>query len=102
MQALLVLAVLIFSLHIQHEIKPFRLDELNKMEILAILTATVTIYCGLFYLTKALHEGSKILLFVLMIVINLYFLGYWLVKMTGAGMLLVRQKFSCLKRFIRS
>lgn len=96
------LVILIFSLHIQNQIKPFKLYELNQMEIRAILVAFVTIYCGMYYLTDELNDASKIILFIVMLLANLYFLVYWCVKMGGAGMNIVREKVSCLKRIIRA
>ena len=72
------------------------------MEIRSILVATITIYCGLYYLTEDLNTISKIILFIVMIFANLYFLIYWLIKITGAGMNIVREKISWLKRFIKA
>jgi hypothetical protein len=66
------------------------------MEARGILSATVTIYCGLYYLTLKLNEESKYLFFAIMILVNVYFLSYWLYYccLTILGMLLVRLKFS--------
>jgi hypothetical protein len=77
-QALTCFLVLIVALHLQNQIQPFDRYELNQMEIRAIIVATVTIYCGLYYLTDDLNEVSKINLFVIMIVSNVYFLVYWI------------------------
>ena len=71
------------------------------MEIRAIIVATVTIYSGLYYLTNDLSNSSKIVLFIVMVVANLYFLIYWLIKITGAGIDVAREKISCLKSFIK-
>ncbi len=71
------------------------------MEYRSILVATVTIYCGLYYLTKDLSEETKIMLFVIMLAVNAYFLTYWIYKMFGAGMSIAKQKMPCLKRFLR-
>jgi hypothetical protein len=72
------------------------------MEIRAIIVATVTIYCGLYYLTDDLDEPSKILLFVCMVVANVYFLIYWCRKMFGAGIYLAREKLSFLRSVIKA
>jgi len=72
------------------------------MEIRSILVATVTIYCGLYYLTNDLDEGAKIVLFIVMIITNLYFLIFWLIKMSDAGMNMAREKINCLRSLIRA
>jgi hypothetical protein len=71
------------------------------MEYRSILVATVTIYCGLYYLTKDLEDTSKIILFVVIVVINAYFLIYWIRKMMGAGISFASTKIPCLKRLFR-
>ena len=68
------------------------------METRSILVATLTIYCGLYYLTNHLEESSKIGLFVMMILCNLYFFVYWFFKISGAYLNIARKKVPCLKR----
>ena len=72
------------------------------MEIRAIIVAAVTIYCGLYYLTRDINEFSKIILFGVMIAANAYFLTYWVVKMCGAGIYVARAKCPCLRGLIPS
>ena len=72
------------------------------MEIRAIICASVTIYCGLYYLTNDINETSKIILFAIMLFANAYFLIYWLIKMCGAGVNMARAKCPCLRSFIRA
>jgi hypothetical protein len=101
-QALTVLIVLIISLHIQNQVQPFDRYDLNQMELRAIMVATVTIYCGLYYLTDHLDYASKVILFVVMIAINVYFLIYWIQKMLGAGVYYARDRITCLQSIIRA
>ena len=58
--------------------RPFNYKHLNRMESISLLVATVTIYCGLYFLTRHLDEPTKILFFFIMIIANLIFVGYWL------------------------
>jgi len=70
-------------------------SSLNQMEFRSILVATVTIYCGLFYLTEDLDETTKIILFATIIIANFYFLLYWLAKMFEACIDLAKKKLPC-------
>ena len=96
--ALCCLFVLLMSLHLQNQVKPFNLPEYNSMELRSIMVATVTLYCGLFYLSGDIDEVTKYLLLVLMIGFNLYFLIYWCYKMAGAGLTLVLESVSCIRK----
>lgn len=66
------------------------------MEIRSILVSACTIYCGLYFLTDDLGEESKIILFVIIVVTNVYFLYYWLTKMFGVGIELLGRKIPCI------
>ena len=94
-QALCVLILLIISLHIQNQIQPFMSSDLNQMEFRSILVATVTIYSGLYFLTQDLDQSTKLILFITMIVANLYFFIYWCSKMFQAGIDIAKQKLPC-------
>jgi hypothetical protein len=80
----------------QISVEPYTHKTLNIMEARGILSATVTICCGLYYLTLKLNEESKYLFFAIMILVNVYFLSYWLYYccLTILGMLRVRLEFS--------
>jgi hypothetical protein len=47
------------------------------MELRSIIVASVTIFCGLYYLTGDLGEIAKVLFFLVMLLANLYFLSYF-------------------------
>ena len=98
--ALCCLIVLITSLHFQYKIEPFNRKEYNDMELRSIMVATVTLYCGLFYLTKNLSVGEKYTILALMLAVNLYFLIWWLYKMFGAGVILLRNELPCLRKYL--
>jgi hypothetical protein len=63
-QALTVIIVLILSVYLQDSQRPFNCKQLNSMEVQALLTASVTIYCGMFYLSGGIDEFVKTSLFI--------------------------------------
>lgn len=73
-QALTVMILLLLCLHIQVQNKPFIGDVLNQMEGRSIFVAAITIYCGLYYLTGDLDEWAKIVFFIVILAVNLFFL----------------------------
>ena len=96
-QALTCLFILLISFDLQKRFKPFKVDHLNEMEERAVLTATLTIFCGLYYLTDHLEEPTKIFFFVVMVTVNVYFLSYWLFHMCNALKSLAIQKIPFLR-----
>lgn len=48
------------------------------MELRAILVSAITIYCGLYYLNVELNKYVSLLLFLFILISNIYFLLYWL------------------------
>jgi hypothetical protein len=97
-QALTVMLLLIFTLHLHHEFQPFMNDELNQCESRSILVSAITIYCGLYYLTGHLDYYTRLWLFVVIVVANVYFLFYWGRKMFGAGIEVLIQKVPFLRK----
>ncbi|OMJ66506.1 hypothetical protein SteCoe_36623 [Stentor coeruleus] len=83
-QALTLIIILAITLYLQYEYKPYNKHQLNHMEMEAILTATITIYCGMYYLTQEIGEGFGIALFIIMLCGNMYFVIYWLYFMFQA------------------
>jgi hypothetical protein len=62
------------------------------MEFRSILVAALTIYCGLYYLTGKVSDEGRLVLFILMLVGNTYFLLYWFLKATGALFVVLSKK----------
>ena len=77
-QALTVVIVLVLSLYLQYASRPYNSTELNHMEIEALFTATITIYCGLYYLSNGISEEVKLILFLVIVLGNAYFILYWI------------------------
>ena len=100
-QALTCLLVLLSSLYL-HKLKdPFVVDHLNYLETLAIFTATVTIYSGLYYLPNVLEEFTKLVLFFLILGSNLWFMGLWLKLMLQAAVKMVLDRFPAIKNRLK-
>ncbi|CAG9309797.1 unnamed protein product [Blepharisma stoltei] len=101
-QALTVTILLIACLHLQYTHQPYNGTQLNRMELRSILVSSITIYCGLYFLTESLSSEAKLFFFWIIVLANIYFLYYWVNKMFGAGCQIISNKIPCLrKRFSR-
>ena len=97
-QALTVVIVLLVSLYLQYELKPYNKNHLNHMETEAVLTATITIYCGMYYLSNELADAVEGVLFVFIVGGNAYFIFYWLYYMCQAAIELLSQVLPSLRK----
>ena len=70
-QALSLIVVLICALYLQYEYKPYNKHQLNHMEMEAIFTSAITIYCGMFYLTESIGNEFKTILFLVIVLFSL-------------------------------
>ena len=77
LQTLSVLIILLLTSYMQINLKPFISPDMNKMEFRSILVSIITIYCGLYYLAPDMTFTGRVILFVLLIVFNSIFFGYW-------------------------
>lgn len=68
------------------------------MEIRGILVATVTIYCGLYYLTTTLSEELAFSFFVVMVLANAYFMIYWIVHLSKASLAIMVNSVPAFRR----
>jgi hypothetical protein len=98
-QALAVLLVLVLALVVQARNSPYVTSAFNELEQRAILVSAVTLYCGLFFVSDALNIYTKILLFVAIVLANVYFLGLWMYRICIAGCSILLIKIPFLKRF---
>jgi len=76
-QALTVMIVILIALYLQLRYLPYEVDDLNMVEARAIIVAGITIYSGLYFLTNDLGEGTKIFLFLVIVLSNAYFITLW-------------------------
>ena len=77
-QGLTIVFILFGFLMLQYKIKPYNSSELNHMEIEGLSTATLTLYCGVYYMTGDLGDIATLCLFILIVIGNGYFIIYWL------------------------
>ena len=90
--------LLIAFFFINSKYKPFSTTPLNELEILSLITSIITVYCGLFFasdidasIAKSIPElqeralnlssSTKMVLFVIIVLANAFFFGYWAYKM---------------------
>jgi hypothetical protein len=96
-QALLVFLLMIAFLVANLKKKPYLSISLNDLETISLLTSTLSIYCGIFFITDipskdvpnlpmsvksgiTLSEPMRFVFFLVIMVANLTFFGYWLYK----------------------
>ncbi|OMJ90424.1 hypothetical protein SteCoe_7231 [Stentor coeruleus] len=100
-QGLTATIILLLSLFIQYKLRPYNSYELNHMEIEALTTASLTIYCGLYYLTEDIDDGLKMFLFLIIIIGNLYFIIFWTYWMLAAILEMIIKIFPSLKFILK-
>lgn len=100
-QALTIVILLICALYFQYSQHPYVHKQLNYMDIEALLTATLTLYCGLYYLSNDLNEYIKTGLFCLILLGNGYFILYWLYYMAKAITDILVKVFPILRKLFK-
>lgn len=100
-QALTAMIVLLAAFALQSKHQPFVVATMNQLELRAILVASVTIYCGLYYITNDLDGSSQLILFIIIAGVNGYFIVYWLLKVCRAGLLALSRRFHFLDKILR-
>jgi hypothetical protein len=97
-QALIVFLLMIVFLILTLKKKPYLSLALNDLETISLLTSTLSIYCGIFFISDipqkdipnlpfsvkggiTLGHITKFVLFGVIMLANLIFFGYWLYKM---------------------
>lgn len=100
-QALTVALVLLGSLYLQNSKNPYCFSELNHMESEALFTATLTVYCGLYYLSNAINDSLKLILFFIIVLGNSYFIVYWIYYMIQAIIDLSLKIFPQIKYYLK-
>ncbi|CDW85156.1 UNKNOWN [Stylonychia lemnae] len=97
-QSLFMLFVLLGFLMVNLQKEPFQIKELNDLESLSLITSMITIYCGLFFILNkplqwieqnpddsrgaiSLDNNSQRSLLAFILLSNIVFLLFWLLKM---------------------
>lgn len=79
-QALCAMLVLVLAVVFQMREAPYINAVLNKLEHRAIVVAAVTVYCGMWFMTGDIGELSKVVMLVVIVAANVYFLLLWSVQ----------------------
>jgi len=100
LKALVALLILSISLYVQRKLNPFNTDDLNTMELRSTLVSLSTLYFGFFnYLVSS--DATQAILFLIVVVVNAYFLLYWGFKMVLVNISKLHLCFKALlKRFL--
>jgi hypothetical protein len=94
-----VLGVGFISYVLQIDNLPFLEDDLNSLETKSLISATFTLYCGIYYLSGGLDAVTIIILFVLILITNLTFIISWL-RLYGIELLKQLAEIEFFKKFI--
>jgi predicted outer membrane repeat protein len=78
LQAIVIHAVLLIALFIHEIAQPYNSKALNDLEFRSILVGLLSIYCGMSFLAGGLTEVGKVLMVCVLLVVNIYFILYWL------------------------
>ena len=101
LQALTILLVMTWTSFLHYKLDPYNSVELNNMEMEALITSTLTLYCGLYYLTRDVGVAFQMILFCLILLGNGYFICYWLYWVTLAMLDIVVQYFPNIRYLFR-
>ena len=100
-ESLTILAVLLAAVYLQLRFQPYNDVTLNKLEIKSILVSAITIYTGLYYDTNSMNTAVNLILFVVILIANGYFLGTWVRYISPVIFVTLREKLGFLARFRR-
>ena len=100
-QALSIFLLLNLSVFLHLKLQPYVSEVLNHMETESLITSAVTVYCGLFYLTQDTAGPFQIVLFVMIVVGNAYFILYWGYWMFQALLDIIVKYFPSLKHALK-
>jgi len=91
-QALTVMIVILASLRLQNKHRPYIIPAMNDLEQRGVLVGGITIYCGLYSLTQGLDTPSQVVLFIILLGANVYFLSFWIYKVAAASWSMLMQR----------
>ena len=100
-QALSIFLLMNFSIFIHHKLQPYISEELNNMEFHSLAISAITIYCGLLYLSDTANSLLEFILFLLIIIANIYFLLHWCYWITQALLEIAAKLSPRLRYFLK-
>lgn len=78
-RAITAILVLIIIFRIQIRIKPYKDERNNEIEILAILTGTLTLFCGIIFVSEETSNSTiNTLILLVVFIYNVYFILNWI------------------------
>ena len=99
-QGLVTFIIILVGFIFQDKLRPYKYDQLNKMETWSILASAVTIYAGIM-LFGEVSDGWSNVLVALLITTNLLFMLYWAYYAFGFYFGKIYIKFPIFKRCFR-
>ena len=86
LQVLVVLIIAVVCQLFHFKVEPYSTPTLNQMETNSLVVCILTLYFGMYYVTGAHYTymdnaGVSWMFLILIIVPNLYFFGFWVLKM---------------------
>ena len=75
-QGLIIFFIIFIGFLSQDKLKPYKYDQLNKMETWSILASAITIYIGMMFIGEVSEEWTRLLV-SLLIITNILFMIYW-------------------------
>jgi len=97
-QALSAMMVILIALALQSKHNPYIVPAMNELELRGILVGGVTVYGGMYSLSGSLDSTSLIVIFVIIVCLNVYFLGFWLIRVGVASWKILIRHFAFLSR----
>ena len=94
-----VLLVLIVAYLLQVHSQTYTNPVFNQLEKRSIVVAATTIYCG-FTLLRNWTSTQRHCYFALIVLVNAYFLVYWMVQVCGVVWRFAVKRFQCLHRLL--
>ena len=99
-QGLITFFIILIGFLFQDRLKPYKYDQLNKMENWSILASAITIYTGMMYI-EGVSDSWSIFLQIVLITTNLLFMVYWAYYAFGYYIGKCYLRFPIFKRFFR-
>jgi len=101
-QALSAMLVILVALALQSKHNPYVVPAMNELELRGILVGGVTVYGGMYSLSGSMDDSSMIIIFIVIVCLNAYFLGFWLMRVVMASWKILSKRFSLFIRFFSS
>lgn len=75
-----------------------RFKTLNQLELKSLMISGVVAYCGMYFISGKLNDNWNSLLFVFIMIGNIWFIVYWLKQFLASKVVVVKKEYEKLKR----